>query len=118
MKTPTEYTYLCTSCRVITTDEIPRVSYECPHCGAEGLIAYDDEPEDLSDIATDKLISELAQFEDRIVVLKGIDEDYLDEAELVGCEGAAMSIEEVLEGRGIKPIQALAEYRAGTVAST
>ena len=77
---------------------------------------------------TDELIRDLAQFEDRIAVLERmtpeeraaiVEDAPLNDvdAELTGCEGATLAIEQELQARGIKPSQAVAEYRAGTVAS-
>ena len=79
-------------------------------------------------IPTDELIRDLAQFEGRIAVLERmtpeeraviVEDAPLNDvdAELAGCEGATLAIEQELQARGIKPSQAVAEYRAGTVAS-
>ena len=82
----------------------------------------------MDNIPTNELIRDLTQFEDRIAVLERMtpeeraaivaDAPLNDvDAELTGCEGATLAIEQALQARGIDPRQAVAEYRAGTVAS-
>jgi len=80
-------------------------------------------------IPTDELIRDLAKFEDRIAVLERMTPEERAaivaeapmndiDAELTGCEGATLPIEDALRVRGIGPRQAVAEYRDGYEAWT